>query len=269
MKISASRLKASFRAMGIHFVLSLLVTAWVAFLVFVVWFPYPFREFAGGKDLFFLIVGVDLVCGPLLTLVIYAPTKRKRELVLDMGLVVIVQLAALCYGAWTMYQVRPLYLVHEIDRFKVISLADVDSAELASVPKTLKVGFFEAPKIVSLRELSAEERKKVLIESVQGGRDYGDHPNFYVPFKPAAAYTKARPLATFLQKYPRQQQAADQLISINAGLKNSHTKSDGKPIQPDLETTQIRYLPLIARKDWIVVLGFSGEVMGYLEGDGF
>jgi hypothetical protein len=202
--------------------------------------------------LFLLIVGVDLVCGPLLTLVLYNPSKSKRELVTDMGLVVLLQLAALCYGAWTMYQVRPLYLVHEIDRFKVISLADVDAAELELVPETLKVRFFEQPKTVSLRELSQEERKKVLIESVGGGRDYGDHPNFYRPYAATQAYAKTKPLADFIKKYPGKQTDVDKL-SVPAGA----------------DSKQLRYLPIMARQDWVAVLNSAGEVVGYLQGDGF
>ena len=34
---------------------------------------------------------VDLVCGPLLTLVLYNPAKPKRELVMDLSLVVVLQ----------------------------------------------------------------------------------------------------------------------------------------------------------------------------------
>lgn len=255
MTISSLRLQAALKAMGVHFVLSVLIAGLVALLVFAVWFPYPYREFAGGKDLFLLIVGVDLVCGPLLTLVLYNPSKSKRELVTDMGLVVLLQLAALCYGAWTMYQVRPLYLVHEIDRFKVISLADVDAAELELVPETLKVRFFEQPKTVSLRELSQEERKKVLIESISGGRDYGDHPSYYLPYdavQATKAFAKAKPLAEFIKKYPEKQPAIGKL-ALPAGA----------------QAVQLRYLPIKARQDWVAVLDGKGEIVGYLQGDGF
>jgi hypothetical protein len=252
MKINRIRIQSALKAMGVHFVLSVLIAGLVALLVFAVWFPYPYREFAGGKDLFLLIVGVDLVCGPLLTLVLYNPSKPKRELVTDMGLVVLLQLAALCYGAWTMYQVRPLYLVHEIDRFKVISLADVDATELANMPDVLKVRFFEQPKIVSLRELSPEERKKVMFESVAGGRDYGDHPNFYRPYAAAQAYAKAKPLADFVKKYPDKQ-----------------TDVGNLSVPANIEAKQLRYLPIMARQDWVAVLNSTGEVVGYLRGDGF
>lgn len=255
MTIRYQRIRIASKAMGIHFLLSALMAGLVGLLVFVVWFPYPYREFAGGKDLFLLIVGVDLVCGPMLTMVLYDHLKSKRELVIDMMLVALLQLAALCYGAWTMYQVRPLYLVHEMDRFKVISLADVDSAELVNVSEELKVSFFEQPKIVSLRELNQEERQKVLLESIGGGRDYGDHPRFYVLYdiyQATKVYSRSKSLINFIKKYPEKQVDVDKL-SLVVGV----------------ETTQLRYLPIKARQDWIAVLDSKGKIAGYLQGDGF
>jgi hypothetical protein len=31
----------------------------------------------------------------------------------------------------------------------------------------------------------------------------------------------------------------------------------------------LRYLPIIARQDWIAVLNTKGEIVGYIQGDGF
>ena len=63
------------QAFGIHFLLSLLVAALAALLVFGLWFPYPYREISGGRELFLLIVGVDIVIGPLITLAIFNRSK--------------------------------------------------------------------------------------------------------------------------------------------------------------------------------------------------
>ena len=76
----ASRLRPALRAAAWHVSLSLAVAALVAFLVFGFWFPAALRHLAGGADLFWLIVGVDVVCGPLLTLVIFNPAKPRAEL---------------------------------------------------------------------------------------------------------------------------------------------------------------------------------------------
>ena len=129
--------------MGIHFGLSLLVAAVIALLVFTAWFPYPYRELAGGSELFMLVIAVDLVCGPLLTFVLYSPTKPRREMLTDISLVVAIQLLALCYGIWTVWQVRPLFVVQEADRLSIISRASIVLNELDQLPTTLKPKFFD------------------------------------------------------------------------------------------------------------------------------
>jgi hypothetical protein len=265
MNISSFRLKAA----GTHFVLSLLVASIVAFLVFVVWFPYPYRELAGGNGLFFLIIGVDLICGPLLTLIVYAPTKRRRELIIDMGLIVFVQTVALWYGSLVMYQARPLYLVHEIDRFKVVSLVDVDFSELTSVSNALAIGMFDSPKVVSLRELNAVERKNVLLESLNGGRDYGEHPTYYLPFNAKAAYIKARKLSAFIDKNPDQRSKLDEKLNVYRRLKNLERNKNKATSPEDHGDDELRYLPLLSRQDWIVLLSSDGKFFDYLKGDGF
>ena len=255
MKINKLRFINAAKAMGWHFLGSLVVTCLVAAVVFGVWFPYPYRQLAGGIELFFLIMGVDIVCGPLLTLVLFNPAKPKRELLLDLGLVVVLQLAALAYGIWTVHQARPLYLVHEVDRFKVIALADIDAAELAKLSDTLQPQLFKGPQTVGLREASKQEREKVMFESVQGGRDYGERPNFYASYdgvQAAKAYAKAKPLENFAQKHPDKKAEIEELRA-KAG-------ADAK---------LLRYLPVVARQDWVAVLSPKGEILGYLRGDGF
>lgn len=255
MKINKLRIQTAVKAMGLHFSGSLLVALIVGALVFGVWYPHPFRQLAGGTELFLLIMAVDLVCGPLLTLVLFNPKKPKLELVIDLGLVVLVQIAALVYGLWTLHVARPLYLVHEIDRFKVIALADVEATELTKLPETLQSKFFKSPITVGLREATNEERKTVMFESIQGGRDYGERPNFYATYdavQGGKAYARAIPLDRFVKKYPNKQAELDKL-----------------QIQAAADAKLLRYLPIVARQDWVAVLNPKGEILGYLQGDGF
>lgn len=227
-----------------------------ATVVFGFWYPYPYRELSGGRELFMLVVSVDVVCGPLLTLVLFNPAKPRAELWRDLGLVALIQLGALGYGLATVWQARPLFLVQEIDRFKVIAAPDVLDVAVAQLPAALQPHWMSGPIVVAIRApRDAEERQKVMFESVQGGRDYGERPDFYLPYEGAAALkslNRAKPLAVFLQKYPDQRSAALGLLE-KAGLQ--------------LESAH--YLPVIARQDWIALLDGKGMVVGFLKGDGF
>ena len=252
----APRYRSAAVAAGIHLIFSLLVAALAGALVLGLWYPYPYREMSGGRELFFLIVGVDVVCGPLLTMVLFNPSKPRGELWRDLGLVALLQLVALGYGLATVSQARPLFLAHERDRFKVVMAADIDSNALAALPTSLKPRFASGPLTVALREpASSEERNRVMLESVQGGRDYAERPEFYLPYEGTNALKSlrlAKPLPSFLEKYPSQVDVASKL----AGQKRANI-------------TDWVYLPVIARQDWVAVLDKQGHIQGFLKGDGF
>ncbi len=250
------RYKAAAFAAAAHFSFSVLVALIAAALVFGLWFPGSYRDMAGGTELFLLIVIVDIVCGPLLTLVLFNPQKSKRELFFDLGLVALVQMAALLYGLWTLWDVRPLYLPHEFDRFKVVSLNDLRGADTSKLPEELASGFFKGPQVVALRQpKDTEERNAVLFAALSGGADYGERPDFYLPFDDKTSsktLERARKVTDFVARHPQQKEA---IGKIAAKLK--------QPLD------QLKYLPIKARKDWIAVLTPNGEIAGFIQGDGF
>ena len=250
------RIQSALRPAAIHLLCSVMVALLAAALVFGLWYPYPYGEMSGGRQLFLLVVAVDVVCGPLLTMVIFNPVKSRAELLRDLGLVALIQFGALGYGLYTVWQARPLFLVQEIDRFKVIAGPVLDDAAVAALPAALQPHWWTGPLTVAIREpKDAEERQTVLFASVEGGRDYGERPEFYLPYEGEAALKslkRAKPLTAFLQKQPDQQGAARKLALEKGG-----------------DTTEWFYLPVIARQDWVSVLDKQGQIQGFLRGDGF
>ena len=94
-----------------------------------------------------------------------------------------------------------------------------------------------------------------MLESIVGGRDYAERPEFYLPYEGAAALkalTRAKPLAVFLQKQPSQETAARALAT-----------------QHGADMAQWLYLPVMGRQDWVAVLDNQGWILGFLPGDGF
>jgi hypothetical protein len=251
-----ARYRIAAQAAAVHSVCTVLVAAAAAWLVFGVWYAYPYRELSGGRELFLLVVAVDVVCGPLLTFVLFNPEKSRRELCMDLGLVAIVQLAALGYGMWTVLQARPLFLVHEVDRFKVVSAPDLAPQALDALTAQLKPKFWMGPQTVGIRPpKSVEEHNNVLFEAAAGGRDYAERPDFYVPFDAAVAsktLERSKAVRDFAARYPQHKPALENISAL--------TK---QPIE------QMRYLPIRARKDWIAVLTPTGQIAEFVPGDGF
>ena len=75
--------KGRLRASGIHLGISLCIATLAAVVVFGLWYPYPYREISGGRSLFMLVVCVDVVMGPLITLLIFSTKKTRRHLAAD------------------------------------------------------------------------------------------------------------------------------------------------------------------------------------------
>jgi hypothetical protein len=254
------RIRAAARAALFHFLASIFVAVFAALLVFLVWYPHPYGLLSGGLSLFIILVSVDVICGPMLTLVLFNPVKSRRELLTDMSLVVLIQLAALTYGIHIVHQARPLFLVHEVDRFRVITSGDYGDADVRQdmdqLDASLRPNWLKGPVTVGIREpKDAQERQDVMLESTFGGRDYSQRPNFYVPYDTAyqvKALARAKPLKAFIAHYQTTAGDAKHLLS-----------------QHGLTVDDALFLPVLHKQEWVAVLDKSARVLGFLPGDGF
>lgn len=254
------RMRAAAKASLVHFFGSVLVATLAAVLVFLVWYPHPYVLLSGGLSLFLILVSVDVTCGPLLTLVLFNPGKPRRELFTDMTLVLLIQLTALIYGLYMVYQARPLFLVHEVDRFRVISLPDYNgddvSQSLAALDPAIKPHWLSGPVTVGIRDPnSPQERQDVMLDAVFGGRDYSQRPEFYVPYD--AAYqpkvmARAKPLKAFTERFPTTKNDALELLRARG-----------------LDAGDALFLPMLHKQEWVAVLDKSAYIVGFLPGDGF
>ena len=254
------RLRGAAQAAGIHLAISLALAVGAACLVWGVWYPPPFDRLSGGRELFLLIVGVDVICGPALTLVVFDRSKPKSELLKDLSLIAVLQCAALSYGLWSTFEARPLYLVHEVDRFRVIAKPDylgVDvSDEIAQLPQSMRSRWLAGPVLVGARPAEdARVRGAILMEALRGGRDFAQRPEYYLPYDEGYALQvtqRAQPLAQFIDRYPAMAPEAEALLrGSNVRLKDA------------------LMLPMVQRNDWIAVLDPRGHPIGFMPGDGF
>ncbi len=254
--IDLDRLKAAVRVATVHLGLSAVVAAIAAGVVFLLWYPYPYGELAGGRGLFTLIVSVDVVCGPLLTLILFSPKKKVQELLKDLSLVALIQLGALAYGVWIVWNARPLYLVAEVDRFKVISAMALPDNFRKVLPESLVPGLLDGPMTIGVRPpKDIEEKNAVMFEALKGGADYAERPDFYVAYDKATAeklMKRAKPLKEFLVQYPEESAAA-----------NAFAIRSGEPLDG------LQYVPVVGRQDWVAVMDKNGVIRGFLKGDGF
>jgi hypothetical protein len=112
-------MKTRLKASGIHFLLSLIiVSAVLCFLVFV-WYPAPLFVLQDLHKVVVTLVAVDIVLGPLLTLIVFNP--QKKSLKFDLFIIGFIQISALSYGVYTSYISRPIYVVFCDGRFNSVT----------------------------------------------------------------------------------------------------------------------------------------------------
>ncbi len=253
------------RAAAIHLLLSATVAGVVAALVFGLWFPSPLRELVGGTELFWLIVGVDVVCGPLLTLVMFNPSKPRAELRRDLALVALIQLLALGYGIHTLAHARPVALVHEVDRFRVVTYFDLDEGEDASVPDWAQPWRLTRPRTLGLRPASTSDEKMASIDASLQGVEPSQRPSWWQDYALSTAQVlqRARPLSELRGKYPSQAALMDAAVGRALANHKPGETTDG---------AALRWLPLVSRRamDWVVLIDpHTARLRGYAHVDGF
>jgi hypothetical protein len=119
------------KAAGIHFSISLVI-AIAAIGAIVYFYSPPLLKLANAYLLIGMIIGIDVILGPLLTLLVYK--AGKRSLKFDLSVIACLQLSALVYGLYTAYQARPTTVIAMVDRFELVHAfeeADIDPARLA------------------------------------------------------------------------------------------------------------------------------------------
>lgn len=251
------RLSYGRRFAQIHLFASLFIASLAALLVFTLWFPYPYRQLAGGRDLFFLIIFVDVVCGPVLTLVLAAPQKLRKELLADIGLVVLIQLAALGYGLYTLSLARPVALVFEVDRFRVVTAADINTDELAKASEPYNRLPLTGPRLLGIRSPSNSDESMEAIEYGLAGVEPSMRPHWWSDYQPSVqtVMTKALPIAQLRAKHPDQSSQIDRAIE-----------------ESKLPEQALVWLPLVSRSStaWTVLIDKkNGQPSAYLPLDGF
>lgn len=175
-------LRPRIKASATHFTLSLLVASAVFCIIYFVWFPGVLFENAGGRALLTLIFFVDVTLGPLLTFVVFVP--GKKSLVFDLAVIACLQLGALAYGVWTMFEIRPVYIVFAQDRFDLARAADISPTELARAKGTPYAALpFDGPHLVGVAlPKDPDEQFAISQAALAGGPDLYGYPRFYRPY---------------------------------------------------------------------------------------
>lgn len=246
--------RARLKAAGIHVLVSGLIAACVAVVTLRFWYPGQIGAIAGGTQLFMLILGVDVVMGPLLTLIVFNVRKTRTELVRDLAVIGVLQLAALGYGLHTLYVARPVAVVFEPGRLRVVGAHEVRLEELPQARPEYRALSLSGPLLLGARLATSGDDKLKSIELALAGYDIGQRPSLWQPYAEsrADAWKQAQSLDALAKRYPERR---DELVKVLDTM--------------GVTVEQGRYLPVVARGNWVAVLKDGGDIAGYAPFDGF
>jgi len=248
--------KDRLRASGIHMGASVAVAALAGLLVFGLWYPYPYRETSGGRELFMILTGVDVVLGPLITFAIFNRLKPRTELVRDLVIVVMIQVAALTYGLWTVFVARPVHLVFEFDRFRVVHAIDIPDELMSQVPGNVRALPILGPSLLAVRPFTDVNEEGAATMAALQGSALSARPDLWQTYEEAQTrvLSAARPIEELKHRF------TDRAVDIDAAVKLT-----GAAMR------DLAYLPLIDRTSaWTVLLdNKTAEVRGFIALDSF
>jgi hypothetical protein len=151
------------------------------------WYRWPGWYLTGVLHVLIIVGVVDLALGPTLTLIVANPRKPRRELARDIGIIVTVQIAALVYGAATLWHGRPLYYPFSVDRLEIVQASDLEASEIALGQRqnpSLAPHWYSLPRWIwaPLPE-NPDEAAKIAQAAVFGGQDVVQMPRYFRPWE--------------------------------------------------------------------------------------
>ena len=237
------------RAALSHLWPTLLLLAMLAGLIFFAWYPWPFRHFGeSGKFALLLILAAGFLA-PLLTGLVYK--QGKRGLIFDLWVISIIQLAAIGWGTYSLYQNRPFFMVYTVDRFEVLSKRDVDVTWITDARFLDKP--LAAPVLLYANMPADPVAYQKLVREVmfEGKPDLQFRPESWSLYaeRQQMVLEKSRPLKDLRDARPESISEIDNLVEENGG---------------DIE--QLRFVPaLLASGEFTVILRVgSGKIADML-----
>jgi hypothetical protein len=235
---AAARPMTRWRAAGIHLLISACIAAAVLTAMLTFWYPPPLFEAMGGIGLALILVGVDVVLGPALTLVVFR--AGKRGLKFDLAAIATCQIAALLYGCHVIELARPAFIVFVRDQFQIATPAQLEPEQLAQArDPQFRSPAWSGPVWVYGEWPKDHQAQQQLVFAGLAGIDLQHFPKYYAPYEQGKdeILRRAQPLSEVRKAEPGAGRVIDAWLASSGADEHN-----------------LRYVRLRARIAWVAVL---------------
>jgi hypothetical protein len=240
-----TRWKASF----IHLLISFAIIGTVAAYIIYFWYPIALIHMAKADKLLMLIGGIDLIIGPLLTLIVYK--VGKPSLRMDLTVIALVQIAFLSFGLRTMFESRPVFLVASSNMFDLVFTNEISAEQLAQAqnPQYQELSVTKPLLVGAKMPTDIDEKMHILNSALSGAGDLQTMPKYYVAYPEIIPDILANSLPLKVNKDASAQAIA---VMINAA------KAYGR------NPNEVHYMRLGSTRGFAVMLidAKTGQVVG-------
>lgn len=185
----SKRLKLFLTHLSISFVITVLVFG----LVFFLWYPTPFATAVGVTHIFLMLLAIDVIVGPVLGLLVYK--EGKKTLKFDLSVIITIQIAALCYGIFSIEQGRPAWLVFHADRFELVRKNDIILDNIDQAQPQFQQVSLAGPQFTAVKSASSvQQHQNDMFTEVLGGISIAQQPERYVELIQAKSPLQKRAL---------------------------------------------------------------------------
>ena len=181
------------RAQGfvIHLCISIAIFVGLMWMIVFHWYPGPYFTYDGGWRGTMIIIAVDLVLGPALTLIVLDPRKSLSKTRFDLSVIALIQFAALAWGVHVVEGQRPAVIGCFNGAFNPVT-AQVLRDQGASANTSLALSAERPPLVYA----ALPDRGDVLERAKQMSQKSGlmpyNHPDLHVPLAPNLSQVAAR-----------------------------------------------------------------------------
>lgn len=243
--IVGNRYKAAF----LHFLLSCLVFSAFILTLLYLWYPSPYFSASGGWQGLRLVALVDLVLGPLLTLIVFNTGKKRKELVTDLTIIFVFQLSALVWGIYTVYQERPVVAAFWSGSFYTVPAKSL-LQQGEHLQQLRQFGDRNPVYVYAQPPISEQEHEEMLQEVAE----------FDVP--PYERMHRYRPLQNNFAEIRRANLNIDEIITNNAQMAESLQEI---LLQSETGIDDNYYISLVSRyRNIVLVFSAAGDMLGML-----
>ncbi|MET3121576.1 hypothetical protein AAKU67_001160 [Oxalobacteraceae bacterium GrIS 2.11] len=170
-----------YRASLIHLVASAFVLLLVFLLISRVWYPGVLFSKSAGVPLLKIIIAVDVIVGPFITLIIF--DAKKKLIKLDMAIILLFQISFMLCGMWTVFSSRPAFIVFTGHAFYMVRANEIEHQDLSKVEtKQFKHLPLFGPEFVGTNEPKDLSIRNDIAFAGLSGMGIQNLPQYYVPF---------------------------------------------------------------------------------------